>query len=75
MCVCLIARMMDLYNCLFFIAKSLSVSVETDGVKERLAALLLKLLEQLLNFILHVVRVRDLQIWRIIEPRQGSSRI
>lgn len=53
--MCLIACNLGL----IFIAKSYSESVETDCVKESLAALLLKLLQQLLNFILHVIRMRD----------------
>lgn len=37
------------------------MSVEADGVKKRPVTLLLKLLEELLYFILHVFCVLDLQ--------------
>lgn len=36
-------------------------SVEADGVQEGTAALLLELLQQLVDLILHVLRVLDLQ--------------
>lgn len=39
-------------------------SVEADSVKERPVALLLKLLQELIDFILHVISVLDLKGWR-----------
>lgn len=47
---------------LVFIANFvLFLSVEADGVKKRPVALLLKLLYELVNFVLHVVSVLDLE--------------
>ena len=52
-----------LFDCLWseFIAGFGCASVEADAVKERPVALLLKLLKELIDFILHVVSVLDLQ--------------
>lgn len=52
-----------------FIANFYCVSVETDSMKKRPVAFLLKLLDELIHFILHVVGVLDLQ-----EGRNTSNR-
>lgn len=48
-------------------------SVEADGVQEGPAALLLKLLQQLVDLVLHVLRVLDLGAEK--PPERGRTRM
>lgn len=61
-------------NLVPFIAGPCRVSVEADGVKKRPVALLLELLEELLDFVLHVLRVLDLRGTRAATRLGARSR-